>query len=350
MVHRGTGGTGPGSKRGDPPSSRPLAPARAGAYKYVVRLHDHVSSRRTRSPGASFRGSATAAPRAAFPPRVSPQGRAHYAGERTLPSPAPVAVRRATRTTPAQLPGLGTGLNVARARVRDAPWDASHWSELADLLFRRGDFDLAAKAYRRVQEIYLETGPASTRGRHDRPRDGVPHRVTDGSSTSRITPPSPASRTPVPEPPLAPPSGELAPGPASSPPTAPGPTSLTPSAPTEAVPKVPILTSTTGQTRAIRLPGTNILVSVTGYAPSPSILPPPRRLRAKEEEVEGTFVLAPPPPSSSPSSSSGGSGRRPPSRAPPGGSDDNVREVLERDMQRFLRIFERAKPENGTRS
>ncbi len=194
------------------------------------------------------------------------------------------------------------GLSVARARVRDAPWEAAHWIELADILYRRGEFDLAAKAYRRVQE--LVSGGAA----HPRGSSGAPH------PAPMADPPEPRS-SPAPE-------GGPTPEPV-------------------ATPKVPIITSATGQTRAVRLPGTNILVAVTGLTPSASSLPPPRHLRTPEEASDRPRGSAPSPPTpsgSAPAPTPSPSRRRLEPGSPP---DARVRTGLEQDMLRFLQIFDR---------
>ncbi len=197
------------------------------------------------------------------------------------------------------------GLRVARARVRDTPWEATHWIELADILYRRGEFDLAAKAYRRVQEL-VSGGSAHPRG-----SSGAPHPAPG------VDPPEPRS-SPAPE------------G---------GPTPEV-----VATPKVPIITSATGQTRAVRLPGTNILVAVTGLTPSASSLPPPRHLRTPEEASDrprGSVASPTTPTVSDPAPTPSPSRRRYEPGSPP---DARVRTGLEQDMLRFLQIFDRPAP------
>ncbi|MDE1820517.1 MAG: hypothetical protein KGI98_06645 [Euryarchaeota archaeon] len=243
---------------------------------------------------------ARSATRPAFRPSSSPQGRALYRGHGSHPRRHHDP--RAHTTPRAKVPPAQSGLAVARARVRDVPWETSHWLELADILYRRGEFDLASKAYRRVQEIVAEG-------------------KTVRKSGPLVARPPAAAAPPAPSPPTPAPEGA----------------GTEPQGPVVAVPKVPIITSSSGQTRAIRLPGTNIMIAVTGLAPSPSSLPPPRRLRSPEASPH-----AAPPEPRAPVASTARAAERP---IP--GADPNVRSVLEQDMLRFLQIFDRPAASGG---
>lgn len=187
---------------------------------------------------------------------------------------------------------------MARRRVRETPWDSAYWIELADLLYKRGEFDLATRAYRRVQEL-CSFGTVAQRG---------------GSRTTPQVPWIGPGRQVVPP--------AVGPTVASTP--TPSPTATPPE------PRVPFLRSPSGRTRAIRLKDSNILVALTTDLDVPPVgpVPPaatgsdPGSPRATAPEVKSHPV------------------RR---RTQEGKTtaDEKLRSVLQRDLERVLKMFEK---------
>lgn len=230
-------------------------------------------------------------------PASPPQGRAIYRSKAAPTHPEAAHPRshpsHAARGHRARVPSAASGLTVARRRVRETPWDSAYWIELADLLYKRGEFDLATRAYRRVQEL-CSFGPVAHRGRPPGPQ--VPW---IGPGRQLVAAPSVV---------------------------APLPAGLTP----ESEARVPILRSASGRTRAIRLVESNILVALTldadPTAPAPTAPSPPvpSPVLPFLETRDGRVPL----------------GRRKPALGKVT-ADDKLRSVLQKDLERVLKMLEK---------
>jgi hypothetical protein len=227
-------------------------------------------------------------------PAVRPQGRALYTGRGRAPQPPthhapPAHGPHHHQAKRAKVPSATSGLNIARRRVRETPWDSAYWTELADLLFKRGEFDLAARAYRRVQEL-CRYGPVA---RREVPPGSTPNVPWIGPGR-QVVPPGLAPAAPV-----------LAPA----------------TAPAASTPQhAAILRTESGQTRAIRLKDSRLVVAITlsseESAPAPS---PPKGTAPAAFQASG----------------------RPKGPALKPSADEKLRSVMQRDLENLLRTLEK---------